>query len=76
MTKTKMYKPGQLLTIDGKVYRIKRNKSYHLTCTMCNARQLCLKSGREDRLRLLFYAIPINCYLQLVKPKRSNYGKD
>lgn len=66
----KMYKPGQLLTIDGKVYRVKRIKHYHLTCIICDARQLCFK-GFRDRLRSLCYGTPANCYLQLVVPKSS-----
>lgn len=30
-----MWKPGQLVTINGRTYRVVRNKSYVLTCYIC-----------------------------------------
>lgn len=62
MKKIKMYKPGQLLTINHKVYRIKRTTSILETCKFCDIRN----DGS-----ILCKNVPVDCYLQLVKPKSS-----
>ena len=64
MTKIKMYKPGQLLTIRGRVYRVKRAKHYSEVCGLCDARYICFKLYKA----LCIHTPPI-CYLQLVVPK-------
>lgn len=77
-----MYKPGQLITINGKVYRIKRAKRYEKefprsfewdTCCVCDAYNECFTLGTDT---ILCIDIPTNCYLQLVISKPSNNGKD
>ena len=62
-----MYKPGQLLTIDGKVYRVKR-KHYWYSCFFCDARRICFTLDTCD---ILCKNAPCDCYLQLVTPKFS-----
>lgn len=64
----KMYKPGQLLTIRGRVYRVKRAKHYMNTCHMCDAGYECLALCDGS---ILCTGTPGDCYLQLVKPKSS-----
>lgn len=63
-----MYKSGQLLTIDGKVYRVKRARGVTGICHYCDAWNEC--SGFiVGPIRCT--DIPANCYLQLIKPKSS-----
>ena len=66
----KKYKPGQLLTINGKVYRVKRAKQFQIPCLICNAKSKCILDGYEIMVILCTNA-PADCYLQLVKPKSS-----
>lgn len=67
--KTKNYKPGQLLTLEGRVYRVKRKKRLHMdTCYLCDAYYACLRQWIETPL---CYGTPTDCYLQLVVPKPS-----
>jgi hypothetical protein len=82
MKNKKIYKPGQLLTINGKVYRIKRAKRYEKefprsfeweTCYMCDVYNECLRSGTDT---ILCKGIPSNCYLQLVIPKYSSSDEE
>lgn len=82
MAKVKMYKPGQLVTINGKVYRIKRAKRHEKefprsfeweTCYVCDAYNECFVLGTDT---ILCTGIPANCYLQLVRPKFSSNGKN
>ena len=78
MTKIKkMYKPGQLLTIGGKVYRIKREKGWAGICIPCDARKECFGLYRRTPSSddILCHGTTPDCYLQLVKPKSSNDGK-
>lgn len=74
MTKIKMYKPGQLLTINGKVYRIKRKKGLWAgICIPCDARKECFELYRRTPSRddILCHGTTPDCYLQLVTPKSS-----
>lgn len=73
--KNKKYKAGQLLTINGKVYHVKRAKRYEKefprsfeweTCDVCDAHDECFALGTDT---ILCTGIPANCYLQLVIPK-------
>lgn len=63
-----MYKPGQLLTINHIVYRVKRARSSVGICHNCDARDECLAL---DIGTILCVAAPVDCYLQLIKPKSS-----
>lgn len=67
-----MYKPGQLLTINHKVYRVKHTTNVLIVCKFCDARETCftLCAG------VLCKNVPYDCYLQLIKPKSSNDGKN
>lgn len=73
MMKTKMYKSGQLLTIDGKVYRVKRARGITGICHYCDAWNECLGLNAGN---ILCIDAPVDCYLQLVKSKPSHNGKD
>lgn len=68
MVKTKMYKPGQLLTINHRKYRVKRARSCTGVCHYCDAHDECLAL---DVGTILCVAAPADCYLQLIKPKSS-----
>lgn len=67
--KNKQYKPGQLITIEGKIYRIKRKCTHVAICVECammpNLCDICSKV--HDFCKKL----SINCYLELVKPKQK-----
>lgn len=76
MMKTKMYKSGQLLTIDGKVYRIKRARGVTGPCHYCDAWNECLERNAGNMRCVAATGIPADCYLQLIKPKSSNDGKN
>lgn len=62
-----MYKPGQLLTINGRVYRVKRRPKLY-ACSFCDAHNECLKLPYNG---ILCTGTPYYCYLQLVVPKSS-----
>lgn len=65
----KQYKAGQLLTICGKVYRVKRKKdSWPYTCTLCDVKNECFRRPFND---ILCKSALLDCYLQLVVPKSS-----
>lgn len=65
----KQYKAGQLLTIYGKVYRVKRKEnSWRYICALCNAKNECFRRPSDD---IMCKGTPPNCYLQLVVPKSS-----
>lgn len=70
MMKIKTYKPGQIVTIKGHKYRIKRNYVNRLGClTNCQAyypRYVCDWCSSH---------LEADCYLQLVKLKSSDNGK-
>lgn len=58
------WKPGQLITIEGKIYRI-RKKEYGI-CSLCAfLEHKCYYSQDKDCLDL----IPYNCYYEQVYPK-------
>ena len=59
------YKPGQLLTINHKVYRVKRKEHNRCACLSCDARKECFDLDVFD---LLCYDTQVDCYLQLVTP--------
>lgn len=60
MALTKKYKPGQLVTIKNRVYRICKT-NYICACVKCDAYNLCHYSDCG------FVSICINTYLKLVK---------
>ena len=66
--KIKMYKAGQLLTINHKVYRVKRARSSAGICLYCDAHIECF-TRRVGSISCT--GTPSDCYLQLVKPKSS-----
>jgi predicted Zn-ribbon and HTH transcriptional regulator len=68
-----MWKPGQIVTIRGKRYRITKaeDKYENYICIFCAFRQEkkrilyphpCKECGYEGR-------VPINCYLKQINPK-------
>lgn len=63
-----MYKPGQLLTIRGKVYRVKRKEEGINPCHACHVAGECFELSDGS---ILCIGTPWDCYLQLVKPKFS-----
>lgn len=66
-----MWKPGQLVTIHGEVYRIKRN-DVSFVCRLCSFRPnwTCDLHKCEPKSKRCFELIPSNCYFEKLKPKR------
>ena len=66
-----MWKPGNLVTIDGIVYRVKREPELFTSCRYCAFSNgpygpcSCSFPG----LRYKKYPLPEDCYLEKVKPK-------
>lgn len=60
-----MWKPGQIVTIDGIVYRVKRNNKSNGTCEKCALSRgpFCMWNGSKE------YLLPADCYLTEIKPK-------
>lgn len=59
----KRWKPGQLVTIDRKVFRITKNNSKYLTCLLCQVRfTVC---GTFP----CYFRVPPDCYLEQVYPR-------
>lgn len=58
----KRYKPGQLITIDNCVFRIRKNTSCFTDCYMCNL-------GLHQQSGWCSYCVNNlpNCYFELVK---------
>lgn len=58
-----MWKPGQLVTVKGVVYRVKRADSANI-CGQCalNTGVFCAWPYRDR------YSVPGNCYLKRVSP--------
>lgn len=62
--KSKYYKPGQLITIDGKVYRLKKGHNIPFICMRCAIQPYCHITHA--------YCMIFHCdYLELVKPKQK-----
>ena len=60
-----MWRPGQLVTINGVVYRVKRNHDSKGPCEKCALRccgAFCEWDGSKK------YLIPGNCYLERLSP--------
>lgn len=66
--KEKRWKPGQLITINNKVFRIKKANSMY-TCTYCYFAYLGGGGLCYDYCISLSKKIPRNCYLEEVKPR-------
>ena len=66
--KHKQYKPGQLITILNKVYRVcalhEELRSFS-ACTYCEAKIEC----RPSNIAACIHSMPYECYLKLVEPK-------
>ena len=60
----KKYKPGQLITIRGNVYRVTKYKLDYFTCSSCDIRTDYICSTIQCLKRL-----DNDCYLKLVKHK-------
>ena len=62
MYKPKIYKPGQLITINKVVYRVKRNRNhYSLSC------MICAEHHKSERACLLCVKyLPHHCHLQRI----------
>lgn len=68
-----MWKPGQLVTIRGIVYRVKRSEICWRSCSLCALNQrngFCeLQFIRPYNNHNGRYPIPYNCYFERVYPK-------
>ena len=62
---SKRYKPGQLITVERKVYRVKKAKLM-LTCLECIRKS---KGYRDKPCDICVNNLPIGCYLIKVYPK-------
>ena len=66
--KHKQYKPGQLITILNKVYRVcalrEESRSFS-ACIFCDAKIEC----NHGNVAACMYSMPYECYLKLVEPK-------
>lgn len=60
-----MWKPGQLVTINGKVYRITKSKTPCVQCHLNNMGFPCLATMCHTCVVKISYA----CYPKLVAPK-------
>ena len=60
-----MWKPGQLITIRGIVYRVKRDYSGNVCgqCALKTAISCSFPARRYEQ-----YSLPRNCYLERVSP--------
>lgn len=63
MKLTKKYKPGQLVTINNKVYRIVK-LSYVIPCNHCDARSECFK---QCFYKYCTHTVGVYCYFKLVQ---------
>ena len=61
----KKYKPGQLITIRGTVYRVTKYKLDYIVCSSCDIKSDYICSKIVQCLKCL----DNNCYLKLVKHK-------
>lgn len=62
-----MWKPGQIVTIRGKKYRITKD-TVDFDCTVCD--HCDMPVGREPCHTCLWgHKMPDNCHLQEIKPK-------
>lgn len=59
----KFYRPGQLVTIDKHVYRIRKSKIEESACCLCSLQQFREKCANIACL----HHLPVDCYLQFVK---------
>jgi hypothetical protein len=76
-----MWKPGQLVTINGRVYRVKRTRRFsglvvcEIQCDIwLDNRLRCPVYKKEVCQRICFSAsglMPEDCYLVRIKPKSS-----
>ena len=57
-----MWKPGQLVTIKGIVYRVKRKIPFVMSCNVFDMILYPLGEVSTDKL-------PADCYLKEIKPK-------
>jgi hypothetical protein len=69
-----MWKPGQLVTICGEKYQIKRYEGdcpQLKSCSMCAFSDMhtCLLSLYEPKYKRCYHLIPIDCYFE-----RLNYA--
>lgn len=62
----KRYKPGQLITINHRVFRIVKNKSAFTDCYMCNLNL----HEQEDWCKYCLYNLHW-CYFKLVKKHKG-----
>jgi hypothetical protein len=60
-----MWKPGQLVTIKGTVYRIKRAVPAYNSCSLCDF-NYCGKCGLYTEHEP--YPIPFDCYFKRLSP--------
>lgn len=68
--KYKRYKPGQLLTINRKVYRVTKNTDSMYCCSLhCDL--YSRKRGPCSQGFRCFGCVPINCYLKLIKKHKG-----
>lgn len=60
-----MWKPGQIVTIDSVVYRVKRNNDSNSTCGKCALARgpFCMWDDSKE------YLLQVDCYLTEIKPK-------
>lgn len=58
MALKKKYKPGQLVTIDNRVYRVCKESNFNWACTQCD----CITCFNE-----CVDVIGLRCYLKLIK---------
>lgn len=68
-----MWKPGQLVTICGEVYRIKREDllNHRNICKLCSfyTQNECLLRIYEPKYRNCYNLLPIDCNFERLKPK-------
>lgn len=64
--RTKCWKPGNLVTIKGVVYRVKREPMFYTTCQHCalgHGLNCSFPSEHYEK-----YPLPVDCYLERESP--------
>lgn len=65
-----MWRPGQLVTINGIVYRIKRKPLSYMACDLCafSGQLCCTLTYNQSKYEVCTKLIPNDCYFERLSP--------
>lgn len=63
----KQYKPGQLITVDHKIYRVKKSDNDNTGCYNCAFIKFPMYKDPCRSICIVEHKLPNNCYLGFVK---------